>query len=69
MDIKDRIIKESLNLRKKSLNSLIASKRKITFQNFTENNIEYILNNSNIQIPNQFIINYDQFKINVIYFI
>ena len=64
--MKDRISKEHLNLRKSHLDRFFSSKRKITPENYSINNSKYKLSETDINIPNQFEIDYNKFILNVI---
>lgn len=56
-----------LTLRKKKINNIIASKRKICMKNdvYEKSNQEYILNIDEINIPKELRINVEQFNKNV----
>ena len=64
--MKDRISKEHLNLRKSHLDKFLSSKRKITQENYSINDSKYKLFEADINIPNQFEIDYHKFILNVI---
>jgi hypothetical protein len=64
--MKDRISKEHLNLRKSHLDKFLSSKRKITQENYSINDSKYKLFEADINIPNQFEIDYNKFILNVI---
>ena len=64
--MKDRISKEHLNLRKSHLDKFLSSKRKITQENYSINDSKYKLSETDINIPNQFEIDYNKFILNVI---
>ena len=57
-----------LTLRKKKINNIISSKRKICMKNniYEKNNQEYILNIDEINIPKELRINVEKFNKNVI---
>ena len=64
--MKDRISKEHLNLRKSHPDGFFSSMRTITPEKYSINNSKYKLSETDINIPNQFEIDYNKFILNVI---
>lgn len=60
-----------LSLRKKNLNNIISSKRKLIFENETDSKVdeEYIIDIKKIVIPEEFKIDINKFYENVIIYI
>lgn len=60
-----------LSLRKKNLNNIISSKRKLIFENETDSKVdeEYVIDIKKIVIPEEFKIDINKFYKNVIIYI
>ena len=60
-----------LSLRKKNLNNIISSKRKLIFENETDSKVdkEYVIDIKKILIPEEFKIDINKFYENVIIYI
>lgn len=60
-----------LSLRKKNLNNIISSKRKLIFENETDSKVdkEYVIDIKKIVIPEEFKIDINKFYENVIIYI